>query len=497
MAMIKYVSPAGWDFDRTTAVPVKFSSQGLLGADRQDFVKTAGHAFEPILDTVKFAKDEYPIHIIALGASEAYGPNRNGDAFSEKTCRDQCHTFTKFARFFRNHKNKPEKGHPHFGLVKAAVYNEKMRRVELLVGLNMDKSACDRNGGFVADVELDKMAKDGDIPVSMACRVPYDVCSWCNNKAPSRKQYCTTEKCAAGGCAKNLTRLVKVGGDIHHLHVKNPNCVWFDISRVFRPADRIAYGTSADYLEKAAADGGVFDLWEGIKLADDDSAPYEVTLYQDGMPGQWNTKIAAQIKLAYGLAHLETVGSGSNPAVYAAFTPSVQHAFPVEVLGEPGTEKCASALGALADRMIILPLRDFARLVKQEEFCKEAAMLLPGVYSRMVDDGSLDRRVEQSKYPLSEKVAQSVHRAAANMGYEAFSLEKAAIDHRCMLAAIRGIQPTALNSGIQKTAGDCIEGEQLARDYAVYKLAALERIANFDPKFVLTCKAAIVQNRVI
>ena len=81
MAHVKFVSPSGWDFDSRIVTPVKWSSRGLLGADRQEFLKTASDSFADQLDRIKFAKDEVPVHLIALGASEAYGPNRNGDGF--------------------------------------------------------------------------------------------------------------------------------------------------------------------------------------------------------------------------------------------------------------------------------------------------------------------------------------------------------------------------------------------------------------------------------
>ncbi|MFS6766082.1 hypothetical protein WHL33_14365, partial [Staphylococcus aureus] len=115
MSQIKFVSPAGWDWDRPIAVPMKWSSRGLTGTDRQEFFKTASQAFTSQLSNIKIAKDEIPIHLIALGAYETYGLNRNGDGFSKSAC-EQCHpTFVKFAKWFNNHRNKPDQGHPHFG----------------------------------------------------------------------------------------------------------------------------------------------------------------------------------------------------------------------------------------------------------------------------------------------------------------------------------------------------------------------------------------------
>ena len=106
MSMIKYVSPSGWEWDRPVMVPVPISSRGLIGNDRREFMKLAGHMFIDEVDRTKFADDEVPVHMIALGASEAYGPNRNGDGFKEATCKEYHDTFVKFAKFFRNHKNK-------------------------------------------------------------------------------------------------------------------------------------------------------------------------------------------------------------------------------------------------------------------------------------------------------------------------------------------------------------------------------------------------------
>lgn len=496
MAQVKYVSPSGWDFDRPVAVPMKWSSRGLLGEDRQEFVKTAGHAFVDQLPQIKIASDEVPMHLIALGASEFYGPNRNGDAFPVDVCRS-CHpTFVKFARYYNNHNNKPDKGDPHFGIVKAAAWNDTMKRVELILALNATKSACDRNGGFVDERALEKLARGEDIPVSMACRVPYDVCSWCGNKAATRKQYCTMEKCAAGGCKDNLTRLIKVGGDLHHLHVRNVSPVWFDMSRVFRPADRIAYGSSADWLTKAAADHGLFELADLLKLSADATAPLEVILYQDGITGTWSVKMAAQAKLAHGLACLEQQERGESPELYRAFDRQIQRPFDLSLLGEVGTTKCAEGLGALADKKIILPLRDFARLAGQEALAKQAAARLPGVYSRMVEDGSLERRIEQNKYPLSEKVASSKQRTAAALGAEEYSLEKEAVCQRSMLASMRRLPAPDVKDVFEKSAADDGGAEQLARDYAIYKVAALQRIAATDPIFPLTARYAVRQNHV-
>ena len=495
MGLVKFVSPSGWDFDSQIVTPVKWSSRGLIGADRQEFMKSASDSFADQLDRIKFAKDEVPVHLIALGSSEAYGPNRNGDGFKEATCRQHHDTFVKFAKFFRNHKNKAERGDPFFGVVKASAYNEDMRRVELLCALNAEKSAADRNGGFVADTELEKIARGEDLPVSMACRVPNDVCSFCKHAARNRSEYCTSEKCAAGGCQANLTRLVKVGGDLHHLHVDNPNPTWFDISRVFRPADRIAYGAKADYLTKSASDSTWFDLQDYVKAANHSSAPLDVILYQTGHHGFWSEKYASQVKLGYALASLEqeSVKMSADTNIYRQIVTS---RFPIEKLAAFGSAECNTQLAAMAERGIILNLRDYARLSDNESHIKSASNLLPSIYTLMTEDESLPLRVEAGGCSFIEKTSNENARMLAAATYADHSLHKAASEDRGFLSCIRGQSAPELVS-FEKSASADDDAMKLAKDYAMYKLASLWKIAATDVNFPLTVRISLRQNQVV
>ena len=492
MAIIKFVSPSGWDFGERILEPIKVSSRGLIGQDRGAFLKRASHLFLPALDNVKFSADEVPVHLIALGASEAYGPNRNGDGFKEATCRKHHDTFVKFAKFFRNHKNKAAHGDPVYGVVKASAYNEDMRRVELLCALNATKSAADRNGGFVADTELEKLARGEDMPVSMACRVPHDVCSFCSHTARNRDEYCTTEKCAAGGCRENLTRLIKIGNDLHHLHVDNPNPTWFDISRVFRPADRIAYGAKADYLTKAATANGVFELRDYIKMAETSTAPVEVILYQSGHHGFWSEKHAAQINFGYGLAALEKIQEPIDTNIYRALVTPV---FPIEKLATFGSTQCDMQLAALADRKIILNLRDYSRLVGGEDHFKTAATILPGIYTRMINDESLPIQVEGGACTFIEKTSNESSRMLAATMTADHSLDQVAVKDRSFLSCIRGHRAPAVFA-MEKSAVCGELAESLAKGYAMYKLASLWRLAAVDSDFPLTVKLSLCQNQV-
>ncbi len=159
------------------------------------------------------------ILVLALGASEYYGPNRNGDGFKESELKKSHETFKTNAHVYRSHVNKdPKKS---FGKVVKSFYNDNMHRVELVLEID-DVKAPD-----VAD----KIKNRETVAVSMGCRIKFDVCSICGNKAPNRKEYCEHAK----------YQLNDIYPDGRIVFVDNPNPVFFDISVVWRPADRTGY----------------------------------------------------------------------------------------------------------------------------------------------------------------------------------------------------------------------------------------------------------------
>ena len=251
---VKYTPTTGWTFNDPTAELVKVARRGLVGADRAALVKRAGAQAADWIDRLEPLPGEPLVHLIALGCTEKHSANRNGDGFKAAACRKYHDTFRKHARLYYNHLNTdPSKS---YGVVKASWFNEPMGRIELVVGVNETKQAAQRNGGMVDFRFLPRVEKNaGDAAVSMACTIPFDVCSSCHNKAASRKYYCTGDTCPHGGCRDNLT---KVSEDGHMLHVDNPDPKWFDISDVGTPADRIAYAFGRVGNTKSAAfDSGV------------------------------------------------------------------------------------------------------------------------------------------------------------------------------------------------------------------------------------------------
>lgn len=172
------------------------------------------------------------LHILAMGAGEYYGANRNSDYFPENALIDWHKTFeTSPAHVFRNHINKnPEIA---IGQVILSVYNERMNRVELVVWVDKEKGS-----------DIVKRLERGDFPAtSMACKTPYDVCSICGNKAHTRQEYCEH-------LSNQLGRMFPDGRKVMALNIAPLK--FFDISIVVRPAD-----VTSSVLQKVASTGQV------------------------------------------------------------------------------------------------------------------------------------------------------------------------------------------------------------------------------------------------
>jgi len=212
-------------------------------------VKTAGEMMPDIQDwmrTHKSDKENVAVLVNAMGASEFWGQNINGDIFPwsglNHDCRNhggQWHPIDDFtgkpippygywtflnAHPFVHHKNKdPSRA---FGKVVVSCLNPKMRRVELVVLLNRER-ALQHGAQHVVD-RIDA----GEYPdVSMGCKVPYDVCSICGHKSKTRRDYCS--------CIKHFG-MNKILDDGRQVGVINYYPRFFDISFVFIGADKTA-----------------------------------------------------------------------------------------------------------------------------------------------------------------------------------------------------------------------------------------------------------------
>lgn len=170
------------------------------------------------------------VHILAMGAGEYFGANRNADYFPEQNLIKWHDTFrTSPAHIFKHHINKnPEIA---IGQVIFSVYNERMHRVEIIAWIDTKK-------GW--DI-VDKIER-GEFPAtSMACHTPYDTCSICGNKARSRNEYCSHLRSELGRVHADGSKTMAIN---------DGPLKFFDMSVVFKPAD-----ITSSVLQKVAYSG--------------------------------------------------------------------------------------------------------------------------------------------------------------------------------------------------------------------------------------------------
>lgn len=462
--MRKILTPDSWTFDEPQShiLPVR-SGKVPLGSNDRRILSMAKIADEQLLSKIaslRKSPGEELVHMLAVGCTEMYGPNRNGDGFRAAVCEQYHPTFVKYARFYRNHKS--DNPAASYGLVKLSHYNRTMGRIELIAALNANEEAARLNGGMLADLEMQKLASGDDIPVSMGCMVPFDICSYCGNKAPTRKHYCDERMCKAGGLKRNMGRTLE-SGDV--LHADNTEPAYNDISHIVggRQADRIAFVTGA--LQKMAQDTGF--IAGGAELA-------ELYYADEGEPNYWQ-------KRASELAALDNM---EHKALQAGLpkTPISLPEFPLV--------KLSQLTAALADNGVILSISDFARVLVngapvREDLLKQACS---GMFSRLrcPDINPYDHRGPiDSRYSTWAAHTSRTH-----------SLKVASLQKRAAQAELSGREATGSGlATLLKYASVSPNVEALVQQYGLYVLAAVDRLSD-NSDFRLTPTAAILQNRI-
>jgi len=317
------------------------------------------------------------------------------------------------------------------------------------------------------------------------CRVSHDVCSSCGNKAKSRADYCGPEMCKHGGCRDNLA---KTFDDGHTLSVDNPDPTFFDISKVFRPADRIAYTlgmakVAADYetMMKNAAETYGQDRSSSF-LAEKLGVTPPLWLLADG---PWtDPRVVGQLKVANQLINIEDeLAVQARPAPHArAFLSEVQPLCRDIPDVRQGPFKLAHVVTALAAEKCLLPLDSFLAMLTDHEHLKTAtervADRLPGVYNRLASDPRLEAELRSNPYvpggPAPRRIRHWVLKHAAE-----WSLARPCVIQRTQLATLRHPAPPAAPRPMTKVAM-ADNTEELAKQYALYQLGFLQAHAN-DP----------------
>jgi hypothetical protein len=439
---------------------------------RRPLVKSASSEIQDYCKTIKSEAGRTQLLVLAMGSGETYGANRNGDFFPEQELINNHHTFEKYAKWYKHHQNKdPNKS---YGNVKKSFYNNAMKRVELLCSIDNAKNP-----------ELVKRANLGeDIPVSMSCRVPFDVCSICDHKARTLSEYCGHLKSA-------MTQIMPDGRQVFAI---NPNPTFFDISEVFKPADRIAY-----VLEKVAhlnvKSAAQLALEAGLKDSDF-WVPTEKSSEELIRKRAWLKKLSEIEKEIEAVAEKpqpetprEKVISEEAPKALAV-TEEMPHSCDVEG-GLP------ELLGGTADRGVMLSPEEFSQEVSGGE-CPGMRDLLPGIFSHLLESPLLDDALSSRGMSMGSGCGclpgSKLDSLAANRSFR----EEPAARRIIKITIIKSAAIKVPTISLRKQAADFYPGDlaaQLAVGYALYKVAALDR--GCRPGDELHPLLAVLQNYIV
>lgn len=311
----------------------------------------------------------------------------------------------------------------------------------------------------VTDLTVYNLDVSGVDETYVAGGVAVHNCTYCGNKAPSRKQYCFHAK-------KHMTEMLKSG---HQVGVINYDMNFFDISEVVRRADRIALGllkaASMESEDGSLREVGSFDVPR--ELLPEDMAAFEPFIRK--------------------LSEIEKrISVGAIPAAMAAAVPDALTPEDAEAV-EKAAGRVHDVLGDLADLGIVLPLDTFLRVAAPRDFKKlsafipAAAAALPGVFTRMLDDGDFDcsdYRLGEDRYDKRSSVSDTF----------AASYASASIDNEPALrrATFRGISGSIPAIKQAREGGGNQPAEAIARSFAKYKVAFLSRAGRAKTDNLLT-----------
>jgi hypothetical protein len=471
---VKVILPSSYSYSDALTSLVDVHSSGIDSAWMKKRA-TAG-VFKNI--DIKPDKDNSYLHLIAMGDAEYWSQNRNGDAFFktgrvvdiphphtpsaakviiEKGNVDTYHTFKKHGHVFRNHVNKdPEKAE---GTVVEAAHNDDMNRIELIIKVPNEKWAS----------EIEDIANGKDVPFSMATKVPYDYCTECGNKARNRQEYCDHAK-------NHMGEITKEGNQIG---VMNDHMVYFDISRVVVPADRIAFG-----LLKAA---GAASVMSGAEMAE------QMALFPPlGDSPMLLDKLAALRKLSEMEKEIEVIARPEDNECMRSFDPDVYvDDLPekdIKVLGSCMRSQVPDVLGALADVKIVLSLKDFMRILfgnnfdRVEDHIGSASQLMPGIFGRIMAQ-PFTMLSGADDFDLGNGVVPKSVREIIGSLKDGKSLSDAPVQRRITITVLRGKSPRGMAGPVtlEKSSSASKVADRLAVAYALYKAAVCRHVGLEDP----------------
>lgn len=451
--MIKIIDPASFAHNDPVVSLMELHSRG---PDRSWMSKRAAMFTKEVSD-LKPEPGKSFLHLISLGSGETYSTNRNGDYFNEKEAEwrpphpheekravvqldgglIKYHPTFMRGHVFEHHINSDPR--TAIGEIKAAVYNPEMHRGELII--------CVPHGPKW-DSDLQKIASGDQVAFSMSCRVSRDICSICGHHAASRAEYCDHAR-------NQLTDILKEG---HQVFVINDNPNFFDISKVFRPADRIAW--SLRKVASARPIGGA-EMAEMLGLAERSPA------FRIGRSAAFHQKLAVANKLADMEKTIEAIGS---PIDIPGGVPSKD--IPDDTMKTLRHGDLNATLRGLGDAKIVLSLRDFIKLVMGEgaEGIDDAEKCVPGMFSNIASKEDLGNIAGDDSYDGGDGLLPREILRAINGLEDEHSIAEGPVGRRVRITIIKGgpLKMDKISQALGKSASASPRAEVLVREYAKY-----------------------------
>lgn len=405
-----------------------------------------------------------------------HNSNRNCDAFLEEDCRNNHHHFKDAGRaVHRHHKNKP--ADLKYGTIKASAYNEPMRRIELIVGLDNDKCA---------DI-LEEQEKNGQTQWSMASKQAFDVCSWCHHRAKTDKDRCDCIPAKLGELRDDGVMCVMI----------NPNPKWFEISHVKRGADRIGVSLKlADDRVKPLLPSDYLQLYTGF-------TPPEDEFYISKKAADKRVLLR---KLAEMEKHIDAIaeGKGKNTAkdLFLKRQARLKKGKKIEDkdIDELRKHEPSKAMRGMADGGLMLGPEEFTKYLfgnrAKPEVASGMKTHLPHAFSKLEENGNADVVNSERFDPDALGMLPKELKSLVSRLFEGHSMFGEPSVRRVMRITIEmgpkgdeaELKPTEAPT---KNKGD----EKMAEVYATYKLAMLQHLQEQNKLTDDICWNCLIQNR--
>ena len=382
---------------------------------------------------------------------QVHNSNRNNDLFREEECKKNYHTFTKANRaVHKHHRNKPND--PKYGNIKAAAYNEKMKRIELVLGI-------DKKAG--ADI-LHEQETTGNTQWSMAAKIAHDSCTFCHFKATHDNSRCEHIPAKLGEINKEGVMCA----------MDNCGCNWFEISHVKRAADRIGMS-----LGKLASDLTYHPMLPSDyeKLYPDLYIPDDIILSKKAEDKrELLNKLSEMEKRVDAIAR--STPTTSKEKFIKEHGHKIKHTENIDdtTMAELRKMDPGAVLKTLADNGIVLKPEDFStylfdKKVKPERL-EGMKTHLPHIFSNLNKEDAGKTVNSETFEPGNARIPDELKSLMEKLT-EGHSLKSEPVVRRIMFISISGkLKPS--DKEVTKEACDY----EFARKYAEYQISALNEM---------------------